>query len=727
MAISMLAAAPSANAGAVRADTSVAGATDVNDATVVPVQVTGDPSNRWNLVVLGDGYTAAEMPKFLDQVDKQMNVLWDLEPYKSYRNYINVYAVETPAQESGISCDPQLDSPKRSTPLSMKLWSGCSATGIQRLLVMDNTAAKKYAALAPKADQILALANSDTYGGAGGSYATATGGNAMSALIAPHELGHSFGGLQDEYDYYSRGVTSGTYTGGEPSSVHHTLLTEQQMTDQQSKWWRWLGEKSEAGGTIGRFEGGMYFTQGVWRPSLHSMMKTLGYYMDQVSREQMTAGISGAVDLIEDSTPTGEPVGPGDELWIDPVHPVYHDLDATWSVNGKEVRGTGNARSVNLRDLHAKAGDKVGVKVVDNTEFVRDPALRNSSRMTATREWTVGTPSVQPPADGAPGITLATPDERAVGSTDVLWVDPSHPRDHALDVVWRLDNRVVGRSTSLDLGKIKISKGTHKVSAEVSDPRRPKAAPAAADWTVDNTTASTTYEVSDPAAVSRNHDGTAHYTVKDSFSLALTAGDDQPGSLVTEFRVDGDGWFHYFGWPTDPDKPFLFTPTGTNVDDLVYGNLGTGGLSGSPFAKRLPGYGTHVIEYRSTDAAGNVAPAKQFTVTVEPKAAPAPGDIPVTAGAATRCVKDRTQIEVSARNASDYRADLTLKTAYGTKVFRKVRPGATVSATFRTGEPTTETGSATVSAHAAVKGHGGAGGKDLDATYDVPFNRYACN
>ena len=30
-------------------------------------------------------------------------------------------------------------------------------------------------------------------------------GNALSALITPHELGHSHGGLRDEYDYYARG------------------------------------------------------------------------------------------------------------------------------------------------------------------------------------------------------------------------------------------------------------------------------------------------------------------------------------------------------------------------------------------------------------------------------------------------------------------------------------------------------------------------------------------
>ncbi|MFE7356507.1 M64 family metallopeptidase [Streptomyces sp. NPDC057543] len=726
VAFGAMAAAPAAT-GAERqvAGTSVSAVAD--DTMVVPVQVTGDPANRWNLVVLGDGYTASEMPKFLDQVDQQLNVLWGLEPYKSYRNYINVYAVETPSQESGISCDPQLGSPMRNTPLGMKLWSGCSTNGIQRLLVMDNNAAKKYAALAPKADQILALANSDTYGGAGGSYATATGGNAMSALIAPHELGHSFGGLQDEYDYYSRGVTSGTYSGGEPKSVHHTLLTEQQMRDQKAKWWRWLGEKSESGGTIGRYEGGMYYTEGVWRPSRHSMMKTLGYYMDQVSREQMTAGLSGAVKLIEDSTPTDEPVGPTDELWIDTVHPVYHELDATWSVNGKVVRSVANARSVNVRDLHARAGDTIGVKVVDDTDFVRDPALRDSGKMTATREWTVGTPSAPFTDDDAPKISLATPAERPVGATDVLWVDPSHPRDHALNVVWRLDGHVVGHSTSLDLGGLRLGKGTHHVDVSVSDSRKPSSPAATEQWTVDNTAATTSYLVSDPVSVSRNSDGTPHYTVKDSFSLNLTAHDDQPGALTSEFRVDGDGWFHYFGWPTDGSKPFLFTPTGTNVDDLIYGNLGTGGLSTSPFAKRLPGYGTHQIEYRSVDAAGNVAPSKKFTVTVLPKDPTPPGSVPVTSSAVTLCVKDQTQVQVSARNRSAYQADLTVKTSYGEQTFKNVPADGKVSAVFRTGEPTTETGSAMVTAHAKVKGPNGTNDHQLDATYQVPYNRFACN
>ena len=77
-------------------------------AAVVPIQVTGDPASRFTLVVLADGYTAAEMPLFRANLDKHLNILWSLEPFRSYRNYFNVYAVEVASADSGINCDPGL-------------------------------------------------------------------------------------------------------------------------------------------------------------------------------------------------------------------------------------------------------------------------------------------------------------------------------------------------------------------------------------------------------------------------------------------------------------------------------------------------------------------------------------------------------------------------------------------------------------------------------------------
>ncbi len=289
------------------------------DATVEPIQVTGDPAKRFNLVIVGDGYTEAEQAEFRAHVDKHLNVLWTIEPFKSYRSYANVYAVSTVSAESGVDCDPSLDAPRRDTPLNMGFWGGCNPASVQRLLTVDGAAANRYADLAPGTSranrQLLTLGNSDTYGGAGGANATASGGNALSALITPHELGHSLGGLDDEYDYYQRGARGEPYTGGEPASIHHTLLTEQQMLAQQRKWWRWLGEPSESGGVIGRHEGGLYSDTGVWKPSEHSMMRSLGYYFDPVSRERMTQRISAKTNILSAATPAGAPVGADRVVW----------------------------------------------------------------------------------------------------------------------------------------------------------------------------------------------------------------------------------------------------------------------------------------------------------------------------------------------------------------------------------------------------------------------------
>jgi hypothetical protein len=589
----------------------------VGSATVKAVQVTGDPSERFNLVILGDGYTAAEQGKFEAQVTEHLNVLWSIEPYKSYRNYFNVYAIEIISGESGISCDSSLTSPRRTTPLSMSFWGGCNPGSVQRLITMNGTAARTYAALAPKSDQVLALANSDTYGGAGGSYATASGGNAMSALISPHELGHSLGGLADEYDYYSRGVTTGNYTGAEPRSAHHTLLTEQQMADEHLKWFRWLGEASESGGTIGRYEGGMYYSTGVWRPSRHSIMKTLGYYYDQVGREVMTEKISAKTPLVPRSTPTDAPVAADQVLWVQTAHPVSHQLDVSWAVNGTAVSGTANARELDLAAIGAKSGDTVTATVVDNTEFVRDPALRAKPSMTQVRTWTVGAGAADTAAV-APTITESTTTERAIGEGDVVYLETNHPADHDFTVAWSIDGTAVATpagTRNLELAKQNLSAGTHTVSVTVSDPAA-AGAPVTRSWTVDDSGPQVTPTLSTPESTSTAANGEPHYVYSEQFSMKLTATDDQPGYVVAEFRLDGDGWHNYYGWPTDKNAPFLFTPTGTNVDDLIYGNLGSGGMSLSPFQQRTPGYGTHRIEYRAIDAAGNYGPVKAFTVTV---------------------------------------------------------------------------------------------------------------
>jgi hypothetical protein len=103
---------------------------------------------------------------------------------------------------------------------------------------------------------------------------------------------------------------------------------------------------------------------------------------------------------------------------------------------------------------------------------------------------------------------------------------------------------------------------------------------------------------------------------------------------VGEFRLNGDGWFNYFGFPEQPfGTPFTFSHSGKDVKALTYGNLGTGGLSKATFEQSFtdahpsggfePGYGTHAVEHRAIDAAGNIGEPDRFQATVLPGGSPA--------------------------------------------------------------------------------------------------------
>ena len=590
-------------------------------ATVNPVSVNGAPAARFSLVVMSDGYTAAEMPKYRAHLDKHLNVLWSIEPFRSYRNYINVYSVEIASRESGVSCDPEVRVQRR-TPLGANFTDGCSNPNARGILV-DQNVAREYAKRAtPAFDQILVITNTDTYGGIGGAVATTSGGNSLGVLITPHEIGHSLGRLQDEYTYRERGVPGGPYKGGEPNSVHHTLLTEEQMRAQQAKWFRWLGDESESGGRIGRFEGGQYTTTGVWRPSKHSMMISIGYYFDQVSRERMVQRISEQVDLIADSRPVELPVGAGEVLWIETAHPNFHELDITWQVDGQAIDSARNLPYLETRTLKLPAGDhRITVTVVDPTPFVRDPEIR-SKVLTATRSWMVG-PAAGSPKPAETGFTGSTPTSRPVAATEVLYVHTVNPPDRVLPVAWLVDGQPVARSAdsrTLPLASLALNPGTHRVTASVSDPAAPSTGAKTLSWTVDNTAPSVKTVLSTPVESKTEADGTPHYTFREEFTMKLEPTDDQKGYVVAEFRVDRDGWHHYYGWPDAPEgTPYKFTPRGTTIKELVYGSLSSEGLSPQPWEERKPGYGTHRIEYRAIDAAGNVGPAKAFMVTVTPK------------------------------------------------------------------------------------------------------------
>jgi hypothetical protein len=247
-------------------------------AAVTPIEVNGPSSTKFDLVFVGDGYTSGQLGTYAQHVQGKFNEIMAIEPFKSHRTQFNAWRVDVISAQSGVDNDPT-QGVLRSTALDMYFW--CNA--IERLLCVNTTKAQQQAAAAPDVDQILALANSTKYGGAGGTVATASGGHASSGQIAIHELGHSIGRLADEYDY----ADGSCYPNGEPVELNVSRLTAAQMQATGTKWARYLGQSTPDGGVIGTYEGARYYSRCIYRPSSNSIMRTLGRQFNSPSRDEM--------------------------------------------------------------------------------------------------------------------------------------------------------------------------------------------------------------------------------------------------------------------------------------------------------------------------------------------------------------------------------------------------------------------------------------------------------
>ncbi len=332
----------------------------------------GPTANRIDLVLVGDGYTEANLPTYNVHAQNMVNGFFNELPLNIYKPLFNVHRVDVVSNESGVDNDP-VQGIMRDTAMDMYFW--CS--GIERLLCVNTTKALNFAASAPQADQVIAIANSTKYGGAGGSVATFSGGNSSALEVALHEVGHSFAGLADEYDY-GDGVT---YTGGERPEPNVSIRTAAQMQAQQTKWWRWLDLPE-----VDTFEGAYYAQFGIYRPTINSKMRSLFRPWDAVNTEQWVINIYERVRPIDSATPPG--IHPSTLTFnVDPIDPVGNPLSIQWLVDGVPVPGA-TGTSFNAISLDLSGNHTLTVQVVDNTPLVRDPAAR-ATWLTQTRSWTM--------------------------------------------------------------------------------------------------------------------------------------------------------------------------------------------------------------------------------------------------------------------------------------------------------------------------------------------------
>ncbi len=155
----------------------------------------GPADAKVDIIVLGDGYTSAEMEKFRKDVKRLTDVLLAAEPFRTRKKDINIRAIETPSQVSGVN-KPHPGVFKR-TPLSVHYGSFDSE---RYALTYDNRTIRDIASVVPYEFMVI-LVNERTYGGGGiyNLYTTVSADNKFADYIMIHELGHHMAGLADEY------------------------------------------------------------------------------------------------------------------------------------------------------------------------------------------------------------------------------------------------------------------------------------------------------------------------------------------------------------------------------------------------------------------------------------------------------------------------------------------------------------------------------------------------
>ena len=348
--------------------------------TLFTVATNGPSSNRLNIVILAEGYTAGEAATFTNHARGIVSKFLETEPYSAYTNYFNAYAIFVASNESGS------DHPLRNPPVFRDTYfnSTYDSYGIQRLLTIPPNDRNgnfadgrgKAAALlqewVPDYDIVLILVNDEEYGGSGGSFAV-TSVNAASAEIAIHEIGHSYAALGDEYDDPAPGYP-------DIESANTTRETRREFI----KWNEWIApttpiptpETASYKDVVGLFEGAHYQAYGWFRPKLDCKMKTLGRVFCEVCSEALVIEGYQRLSMVDRRVPERSELvtWPGGDIFfeIDALHPVTGELSFQWILNGSEIENASATSFYLSADALTPGDHQLTIQVTDPTLLVRN-------------------------------------------------------------------------------------------------------------------------------------------------------------------------------------------------------------------------------------------------------------------------------------------------------------------------------------------------------------------
>lgn len=366
-------------------------------ARVPAVTAAGSPSNRLDILIMGDGYTAADRVKFEQHADRAADKFFSVEPYATYRDSVNITRHFVASRESGAdhpNCAEGGDDPLEGKFVDTAFDATYCTSGLQRLLTVNSGKVYQAAAAVPDWDFILILVNDTMYGGAGGGVMVASA-NDSAVGVVQHEFGHTFTRLADEY--------ATPYPGYGTCSDVTGPRCEANVTDQKTretiKWAPWIDPATPIPSPVGHpgiglFEGARYQTAGMYRPAHVCLMNVLGAPFCSVCAQEFVlrlyggwSGSPNGVDPIETVTPAPGTVNVTAEgtavAFEATLLRASKDVHIEWLVDGAPVAGQTGATFV-----FAPTGTHtVELRVNDGTPLVH-PAMARGA-MESTRTWTV--------------------------------------------------------------------------------------------------------------------------------------------------------------------------------------------------------------------------------------------------------------------------------------------------------------------------------------------------
>ncbi len=332
----------------------------------------GNMDNRVNIVILGDGFTDAEMPKFRNEASQFASFFLGYEPYNHYKNYFNFYCIRTPSRESGITNPGTAPDRYPDQPVGTKntFFGATFGLSIHRLVTVGkyDVLYNVLATNLPNYDLVVVLANTPWYGGSGGSIAVHTL-DANANTIGVHEIGHTFAHLNDEY-------WAGPGYGWEAPNM--TIENNPALI----KWKNWLNTPN-----IGIFKHGQA-EAAIWNKPTEDncLMEFLHFPFCAVCREATTERILEIVNPVESVAPdtaTTVVLQENNEFRLNLLSPEPNTLKTSWTLNGELI--SNNNTSLLLQK--SKLGGKTGIlqaTVFDDTFLSRtdNRATKRSHKIT---------------------------------------------------------------------------------------------------------------------------------------------------------------------------------------------------------------------------------------------------------------------------------------------------------------------------------------------------------